>query len=120
MSVETIFAGTEDVYTTSEGVCTHCSYSQKHTLCDASEIDRSSDSYYALLETITYPYEENKQNSEEIMLYEIKYKIYTLGRVYGRFYNEDNDRAEIPLHALISTEDGITVNELKYVVHVFF
>lgn len=97
---------------TSHGVCTYCSCS-KQIVCDSARKD--TDSYYTLLETVTHPYDKNPLSPEEKIICDVKYQLHLLGRVYGRFYNEEKNRAEIPIDELITNEEGVfvTVSELR-------
>lgn len=76
------------------GVCTYYSYS-KQTIAYARSDNAES---YKLIESIVYPYEET--DPDEVVMYDVKYKISVLGRVNGRHYCYDKERAEIPLREL--------------------
>lgn len=92
------------------GICTYYSYSKQ-------TIDfENDDSCYKLIESIEYPYED--RDPEEIIMYDILYKLSVLGRCSGMYYSEEKNKAEIPLKQLTEwPSDGPLISEgqVRYV-----
>lgn len=96
------------------GICTYYSYSRQTVEYERSDRDTS----YRLIECVEYPYEE--RNAEEVVAHDVMYKVNVLGRVNGRYYCDDKDRAEVPLQQLTDWHsDGpfISESELRYYCH---
>lgn len=90
------------------GICTYMSRSRNDI------VPSQSNGYYKLIENIDYPYNKTMMSREELVIAEVQYKIHSLGRVFGRYFNDDRNRAEIPLQDLTYNDDGpfITIPEL--------
>lgn len=94
------------------GICTYYSYSEQTINYERS--DNSCDTY-KLIESIQYPCDD--RDPEEVVMYDVLYKLSVLGRVYGKYYSDDRNRAEIPLKQLTEWHsDGpfISESELRY------
>lgn len=89
------------------GICTYYSYSEQTIAYERSDDNGGS---YKLIETIEYPYEE--RDPEEVVMYDVLYRVSILGQVNGRYYSYDKDRAEVPLQRLIEWHsDGPFISE---------
>lgn len=89
------------------GICTYYSYSRQTIAYEREGVD---DIEYKLIETVEYPYEE--RDPEEVVMHDIMYKVSSLGRVNGRYYSYDRDRAEVPLRQLTEWHmDGPFISE---------
>ncbi|XP_025830739.1 protein starmaker isoform X2 [Agrilus planipennis] len=97
----------------SYGICTYQSYSAPMydyeilpKICDYSEgsISHYEDTYYKFIESIEYPYIAETTSSDEVLMNEILYSVHLLGRVNGRYYNNDRERSEIPLLDIVCNQ----------------
>lgn len=93
------------------GICTYFSYSHQIISYELTGMSKLPGVYYKVLDTVEYPFDEDPITPEEKMLYEVQYNVTTLGRVYGRFYNEEKDRSEVPLEELICNSNGLFITE---------
>lgn len=86
------------------GVCTYLCYTNEYQK-SYSDISHSSNEYYELILSVDYPYYIDERSLEEKILDELKYKISLLSNVNGRFFNDDRNRAEIPIPQLLINQD---------------
>ncbi|CAH0553319.1 unnamed protein product [Brassicogethes aeneus] len=86
--------------TSSFGVCTYFTFSINFPTC--------KDGFFKnkFLEKIEYPYEQDSRTQEEKLIDEFKYRVNYFGQPYGRFFNEETNRSEIPLDSILYGPDG--------------
>ncbi|KAK5649559.1 hypothetical protein RI129_000588 [Pyrocoelia pectoralis] len=77
------------------GICTY------HSKSNVMSFKTDQNSYYNLIDLIEYPYHKDERTVKQKISDELQYKISSLGRIGGRFYNEDRNRVEIPVVDLI-------------------
>ncbi|KAJ8971921.1 hypothetical protein NQ317_008705 [Molorchus minor] len=88
---------------------------------DEGEQFPSYNMYYKFIEKIEYPVECDGRGEDDKMMDDLKYRINTYGREWGRFYVEDRCRSEIPLGELLYGPNGcsITISELHKLLTTF-
>ncbi|KAL3279100.1 hypothetical protein HHI36_016614 [Cryptolaemus montrouzieri] len=98
----------------SYGICTYYSYANHfEELKTESQNHKDPDNlvFYKLLQTEDFPFYKDDRTQEQKLLDELKYKIYNLGNVNGRFFNVDKFRSEIPLVMLTTSSLGQFISE---------
>ncbi|KAJ8921444.1 hypothetical protein NQ315_003062 [Exocentrus adspersus] len=88
------------------GVCTYLSHSKRN-----AEQDPKHNVYYKLIKEVDYPVDFDNRTEDEKMADELQYRISTLGRAWGRFYVEEQDRSEIPLQDVTYGANGFSITE---------
>lgn len=97
----------------SYGMCSYMSpvtVNEKTDACDHKKIE------YEQIAFFEYPFEVDTRTKEEKILHNAIYKINQFSGYLSCYFNEENERAEIPFHELISNDSDlqVTEEELRY------
>lgn len=73
--------------------------------------NEASNIYFKLLNRVEYPFQFDNRTVDEKILHEALYNLHCMGTMYGMYYNEQEDRSEVPLYEIISNRNGIFTSE---------
>lgn len=73
--------------------------------------NEASNIYFKLLVRVEYPFQIDNRTVEEKILHEALYNLHCIGTIYGMYYNEEEDRCEVPLYSIITNINGLFTSE---------